>query len=63
LDREEREFLYLLSISVPTHGIPDYLPWSLSKVEKKRRKLREQMDVEERNIMALIHRTLELRII
>jgi len=26
LEREEREFLYLLSIGVPTTGIPDHLP-------------------------------------
>ena len=63
LEREERQFLYLLSIGVPTTGIPDHLPWSLSKVEKKKRKLREQLDVEGKNIMALIHRARELGII
>ena len=63
LDDGEREFLYLLSIGVPTTGIPDHLPWSLSKVEKKKRKLREQLDVEGKNIMALIHRARELGII
>jgi|SRR5690606_6651791 len=63
LDSEEREFLYLLSIGVPSAGIPDHLPWSLSKVEKKKRKLRDQLKVEERNIMALIHKARELGII
>jgi len=63
LDDGEREFLYLLSIGVPTTGIPDHLPWSLSKVEKKKRRLREQLKVEEKNIMALIHRARELGII
>jgi len=32
-------------------------------VEKKKRKLREQLDVEGKNIMALIHRARELGII
>src|SRR5690606_13191181 len=63
LHSEEREFLYLLSIGVPTNGIPDHLPWSQSKVEKKKRKLREQLDVGDKNIMALIHRARELGII
>ncbi len=54
LDNEDRELLYLLSIGVSSKEIPKYLPWSSSKVEKRKRILREKFGVEEKNLLSLL---------
>ncbi len=54
LDAEDREMLYLLSKGLPSKKIPNYLPWSLSKVEKRKRLLREKLSVENKSVLALV---------
>ncbi len=49
LDKEYRQFLYLLHQGIPSKEIRNHLPWSLSKVDKKKRILREQFGVEDKN--------------
>ncbi len=56
LDAEDRKMLYLLSTGMPSKNIPNYLPWSLSKVEKRKRLLREKLGVENKSVLALIQR-------
>jgi len=46
--------LYLLSKGLPSKKIPNYLPWSLSKVEKRKRLLREKLSVENKSVLALV---------
>lgn len=54
LDAEDRKMLYLLSKGMPSKKIPYYLPWSLSKVEKRKRLLREKLGVENKSVLALV---------
>lgn len=63
LNQEEREFLHLLSTGTPTNQIPEFLPWSLAKVNKKKRHLKDVLGVEQKNTFALIHKAKELGII
>lgn len=60
---QEKEFLYLLSTGIPSKEIPQHLPWSLSKVEKQKRILKEKLGVEEKSSWGLIHKAKELAII
>jgi len=55
LDDHDRELLYLLSIGVASKDIPNYLPWSPSKVEKQKRLLREKFEVDEKSSLALVN--------
>jgi len=59
----ERKFLYLLSTGVQSKEIPKHLPWSVSKVEKQKRILKEKLGVEEKSSWSLIHKAKELGII
>lgn len=59
----ERKFLYLLSTGVRSKEIPKHLPWSVSKVEKQKRILKEKLGVEEKSSWSLIHKAKELGII
>ncbi len=54
LDQEEREFVRLLYQGIPSKDIPNHLPWSPSKVEKKKRILRQKFDVEDKNTFSLL---------
>lgn len=56
---EDREMLYLLSIGVPSKDIPNHIPWSLSKVEKRKRLLREKLGVEDKSVLALVNKAKE----
>lgn len=56
IDAEDREMLYLLSIGMPSKQIPNYLPWSSSKVEKRKRLLREKLGAENKSVLALVQR-------
>ena len=60
---EEKKFLHLLSIEVPSHKIPNHLPWSLSKINKKKQQLREKLGAEESNTFALVHQAKKLGIV
>ncbi|MEM0934255.1 MAG: hypothetical protein AAGJ12_17405 [Bacteroidota bacterium] len=60
---EEKKFLHLLYIGVPSHKIPNHLPWSLSKTNKKKQQLREKLGVEESNTFALVHQAKKLGIV
>lgn len=55
VDSEDRELLYLLSKGVPSKNIPNFLPWSLSKVEKRKRLLRAKLGVEDKSVLALVN--------
>ena len=59
----ERRFLYLLSTGVQSKEIPKHLPWSVSKVEKQKRILKEKLGVEEKSAWGLIHKAKELGVI
>jgi len=63
LNKEEKEFLYLLSKGVPSKDIPQHLPWSLSKVEKQKRLLREKLGAKYSNVLSLANKAKELGII
>jgi len=63
LDEEEKKFLYLLSKGVRNKEIRNYLPWSLSKVEKRKRVLHKKLGMEKENTMALVNKAKELGII
>lgn len=63
LDEEEKKFLYLLSKGVRNKEIRNYLPWSLSKVEKRKRALHKKLGMEKENTMALVDKAKELGII
>lgn len=56
LDAEDRQMLYLLSTGVSSKDIPNHLPWSSSKVEKRKRFLREKLGVEEKSVLALVNK-------
>jgi DNA-binding NarL/FixJ family response regulator len=56
LDTVDREMLYLLSIGVASKDIPKYIPWSLSKVEKRKRLLREKLGVNDKSVLALVNK-------
>lgn len=60
---QEKKFLYLLSTGVQSKEIPNYLPWSKSKVEKQKRILKEKLGVEEKSSWGLLHKAKELGII
>jgi DNA-binding NarL/FixJ family response regulator len=60
LDMEEKEFLHLMSIGTPSKDIPKHLPWSMSKVEKRKRILREKLQVEYPGVLALVYKAKEL---
>ncbi len=59
LDAHDRELLYLLSKGVASKDIPKYIPWSLSKVEKRKRLLRKKLGVEDKNVLSLINKAKE----
>jgi len=63
VDEEEKQFLHLLSKGVRNIEIMDFLPWSLSKVEKRKRSLHKKLGVEKGNTMALVNKARELGII
>ena len=63
LSAEQKEFLYLLSIGVSSKEIPNYLPWSASKVEKQKRTLRDKLGAKSSGVFALVHRAKKLGII
>lgn len=63
LDAEEKQFLHLLSKGVRNKEAGDYLLWSLSKVEKRKRAIHKKLGVEKGNTMALINKARELGII
>lgn len=56
LNTEQKEFLYLLSKGVSTKNIVNHIPWSLSKLEKQKRMLKEKFNVEEKSVLALVHK-------
>ncbi|MEP4946678.1 MAG: hypothetical protein ABJU26_03965, partial [Flavobacteriaceae bacterium] len=60
---EDKKFLHLLSIGIPSHKIPNHLPWSVAKINKKKRQIREILSVEEKNTLALVHRAKKLGIV
>ena len=60
---QERKFLHLLSTGVHSKDIPNHLPWSGSKVEKRKRILKEKLGVEEKSAWGLVHKAKELGII
>ncbi|WP_430908415.1 hypothetical protein [Maribacter sp. 2-571] len=55
MDQEDRELLYLLSTGVSSKDIPNHLHWSASKVEKRKRLLREKFGVEDKNVLSLLN--------
>lgn len=63
LTREDKKFLYHMSKGIRNKEMVDYLPWSLSKVEKRKRLLHKKLGVENGNTMALVHKAKELGII
>lgn len=63
INDNEKELLYLLSIGVPSKEIPNYLPWSLSKVEKQKQLLRVKLGADHCNVLSLIHKARELGMI
>jgi len=52
--QEDYKLLELLSSGVPTKDIPDYLPWSVSKIEKRKKKLREELNIESKSVLKLV---------
>jgi len=63
LSEEQKKFLYLLSKGERIKDIVHKLPWSLSKIEKQKRVLKEKLNATNSKGMALAHRARELRII
>ncbi|MHA7829724.1 MAG: response regulator [Flagellimonas sp.] len=63
LNAEEKHFLHLLSKGVRNIETMYFLPWSLSKVEKRKRSLHKKLGVEKGNTMALVNKARELGII
>lgn len=63
VDEEDRRFLYLLSKGIPNKEIGNYLPWSLSKVEKRKRAIHKKLGVEKGNTIVLVNKAKELGII
>jgi len=63
LNEEEKKFLYLLSLGMRNKDIVHQLPWSLSKIEKQKRVLKEKLNATNSTGMSLAHRARELRII
>ncbi len=55
LDQDDRELLYLLNIGISSKEIPKRLIWSSSKVEKRKRLMREKFGVDDRNIISLLN--------
>ena len=60
---DEKKFLYLLSKGVPSKEIPNYLPWSLSKVEKQKRILRQKIGAEYPNVLSLVNQAKKICLI
>jgi DNA-binding NarL/FixJ family response regulator len=59
LDADDREMLFLFSVGVASKDIPNHLPWSLSKLEKRKRLLREKLRVEDKSVFALVSKAKE----
>lgn len=55
LNNEDRELLYLLSKGFTSKEIPQHLPWSESLVEKRKKILREKLQVEQKGILPLVN--------
>lgn len=63
IDEEEKKFLYLLSKGIRNKEISEYLPWSLSKIEKRKRILHKKLGEEKGNTLALVNKAKDLGII
>ena len=59
LDADDREMLFLFSVGVASKDIPNHLPWSLSKLDKRKRLLREKLRVEDKSVFALVSKAKE----
>ncbi len=55
LDQDDRELLHLLNTGVPSKEIAHRLIWSSSKVEKRKRLLREKFGVDDKNVQSLLN--------
>jgi len=51
---EDYKLLELLSEGVPTKDIPEHLPWSVSKIEKRKKKLRDELNIESKSVLKLV---------
>ena len=51
---EDYKLLELLSNGIPTKDIPLHLPWSVSKIEKRKKKLREALNIESKSVLKLV---------
>ena len=63
LDEEEKKFLHLMSKGIRNKEMSQYLPWSLSKVEKRKRVLHKKLGIEKGNTIALVNKAKNLGII
>jgi DNA-binding NarL/FixJ family response regulator len=52
--QEDYKLLELLSEGVPTKDIPEHLPWSVSKIEKRKKKLRDELNIESKSVLKLV---------
>ncbi len=60
---EDKKFIHLLSVGVPSKRIPNYMPWSIAKVSKRKQQLQELLGVPEKSTNALVLKAKELGII
>ncbi len=63
LDEDEKKFLHLMSKGIRNKEMSQYLPWSLSKVEKRKRVLHKKLGIEKGNTIALVNKAKNLGII